>query len=487
MTTPDVVPATAPELAPAPAAPPAAPPPPASIWSTIRDALRGAHYDFTDGPIPRAIILLAVPMVLEMALESVFAVTDIFFVGRLGPDAVATVGLTESMLAIIYAVDMGFAIGAAATVARRIGERDPEGAADAAMQSLWLGLAAAVIIGSIGAIFGPALLQLMGASPGVLAHANYTRVMLGGSGTIVMLFLLNAIFRGAGDAAIAMRVLWLANTINILLGPCLIFGLGPFPRLGVAGAAVATTIGRGTGALYAASRLLRPGGRVHLQRRHVRIDPAGIGRLLRLSGASGLQSLIGTASWVGLVRIISQFGSQALAGYTIGIRIVVFALLPSWGLGNAAATMVGQALGAKKPERASRAVWLAAGYDCAFLTLVGLGFLLLARPIVGLFTSDPTVLEIGGTALRTMAVGFPFFGVGMVLTQSFNGAGDTRTPTLINLFVFWLWEIPLAGVLALRTSLGPTGVFLAVTIAFATLAVVSGILFRRGRWRTSVV
>jgi len=423
-------------------------------------------------------------MVLEMVMESVFVVCDVFFVAKLGPDAVATVGLTESMLALVYTLAIGLSIGATATVSRRIGEHDREGAASTAVQVIALGLIVSSVVGVLGALYAPSLLALMGASPSVIATGSgFTRVMLGGNASIVLLFLINAIFRGAGDAAIAMRVLWLANAINIVLGPLLIFGVGPLPELGVTGAAVATTIGRGTGALYAFGRLLRTGSRVELSRRHFRLDPRVMLRLVRLSTSGTFQVLVGTASWIGLVRIISSFGSTALAGYTIGVRIILFALLPSWGLSNAAATMVGQSLGARKPDRAERAVWVAARYNMYFLGAVGLVFVLFATPIVRLFTSEPSVVRYGADALRVVASGYLFYAYGMVLTQSFNGAGDTWTPTLINLFCFWLWEIPLAYALAIWLGLGPHGVYLAITIAFSTLAVVSAVLFRRGRCR----
>jgi putative MATE family efflux protein len=458
------------------------------FWSDVREALRGSQQDYTQGPIGRAILLLAVPMVLEMALESVFAVTDVFFVGRLGPDAVATIGLTESMLTLVYALAMGLGIGTTAVVARRTGEGDREGAANAAVQAIALGVAGAVLLGALGVTFAPRLLALMGASPAVIQiGSGYTRVMLGGEASIVVLFVVNAIFRGAGDAAIAMRVLWLANAINIVLGPCLIFGLGPFPRLGITGAAVATTIGRATGALYAISRLVRPGSRIAVSRRRLRLDLAVMRTVARLSGSGALQSIIGMASWIGLVRIVASFGSQALAGYTIGIRIVVFAILPSWGMSNAAATMVGQALGARAPDRAERAVWRACLYDFIFLSIIGVVFVACAHPIVSAFTSDPKVLAYGTDCLRIVAAGFPFYAYGMVLSQSFNGAGDTFTPTMLNMLVFWLWEIPLAWALAVALGMGPRGAFLAVAIAFSTLAVVAGAIFRRGRWKRIVV
>jgi MATE family, multidrug efflux pump len=459
-----------------------------TLWTAVREAIRGSRRDYTQGAIGRSIMLLAIPMVLEMLMESVFAVVDVFLVAHLGANAVATVGLTESLLTLIYTVALGLGIGTTAMVARRTGEHDPEGAARTAVQVLALGVIVSILLGTVGALLAPRLLKLMGASPEVIAvGVNYTRVMLGGNLVVMMLFLINATFRGAGDAAIAMRVLWLANLINIILGPCLIFGLGPLPELGVTGAAVATTIGRGTGALYAFSRLLRPGGRIHLTRRHLRLEPTVIVRLVRLSASGALQVFIGMASWIGLIRILSSFGSDALAGYTIGIRIILFALLPSWGMSNAAATMVGQSLGAGKPERAERAVWVAGFYNMCFLGVVGLLFVFLARPIIGLFTQDPAVVPYGVACLRTIACGFLFYAYGMVMTQSFNGAGDTWTPTVINLFVFWVWEIPLAYVLSIVLGLGPQGVFFAITIAFSTLAVVSSTAFRRGRWKARVV
>ena len=472
-----------------------APPPPEDLnegqepglFEAVLQAIRGTHthYDYTSGSIGRAIMLLSIPMVLEMLMESVFAVVDVFFVGRLGKDAVATVGLTESMLTLVYTLAIGLSIGAMAMVARRTGERDPEGAARTAAQVIILGLVVSLAIGIVGVTFAPTLLKVMGAEAGVIEKgSNFTRVMLGCNLSVVMLFLINAIFRGAGDAAIAMRVLWLANAINILLGPCLIFGLGPFPELGVTGAAVATTIGRSTGALYAFSRLLKPGGRINLTWQHFRLDTSLMLRLVRLSGMGTFQVFIGMASWIGLTLINASFGSVALAGNTIGMRVIMFALLPSWGMSNAAATMVGQALGAGKPERAEKAVWKAGFYNMCFLGIVGILFVIFAGQIVSIFTQDPAVYAYGVDCLRIVACGFLFYAYGMVITQSFNGAGDTRTPTVINLFVFWLWEIPLAYALAIVFHLGPHGVFLAVTIAFSTLAVVSAIIFRQGHWKT---
>jgi putative MATE family efflux protein len=458
------------------------------IWSAIRESLRGSHRDYTSGPIGRSIILLAIPMVLEMCMESIFAVVDIKWVSYLGPDAMATVGLTESLMTLVYTIAIGLSIGATATIARRIGEKNPDGAARAAVQAIVLALIVSAVIALIGAPLAPQLLSLMGASPEVVAKGSgFTRVMLACNASVVLLFMINAIFRGAGDAAIAMRVLWFANAINIVLGPCLIFGLGPFPKLGIVGAAVATSIGRGAGALYAFSRLVRSGGRFDIRREHFRLEPAIMARLVRLSGTGTFQVFIGMASWIGLVRIISSFGTDAVAGYIIGMRVILFALLPSWGMSNAAATMVGQALGAGKPDRAERAVWKAGLYNTIFLGIVGLIFVLFARHIVGLFTHDPAVVPYGVDCLRIVAYGFLFYAYGMVFTQSFNGAGDTWTPTIINLFVFWVWELPLAYVLANTFGLGPRGVFLAMMIAFSTLAIISALIFRRGKWKGHAV
>ncbi len=459
-----------------------------NLWADIKEAIRGSHRSYTTGPIGRSILLLAIPMVLEMVMESIFAVVDIFWVSHLGTDAAATVGLTESLLTIIYALAIGLSIGAMAMVARRIGEGDPDGAARAAVQAIALALLVSIAIGVMATPFAPRLLELMGASTWVVEHGvGFTRVMLACNFTVVILFMVNAIFRGAGDAAIAMRTLWLANWINIVLGPCLIFGLGPFPKLGIVGAAIATNIGRGTGALFALIKLFRSGGRFQIGWRHIRIEPALMARLVRLSGTATFQVFIAMASWIGLVRIISSFGSNAVAGYTFGIRVVLFALLPSWGMANAAATMVGQALGAKDPERAERAVWKAGFYNMIFLGIVGVLFVLFAPQIIWFYTADPDVAQYGVDCLRIVAYGFLFYAYGMVLGQSFNGAGDTWTPTIINLFVFWLWEIPLAYVLSKTLGMGPRGVFLAITIAFSTLAVVSAIVFRRGRWKRKVV
>lgn len=458
------------------------------FWSMVKEALRGSRQDFTEVPIRRAILLLAIPMILEMGMESLFVVVDIFWVSRLGADAVAAVGLTEAMLTIIYTVAIGLAIGATATVARRIGEKDPERAAQSAVQVLALGISLAAIIGVVGAMFAPQLLALMGASPGVIAIGKgYTTVMLGGNATVLLLFLGNAIFRGAGDAAIAMRVLWLANGLNILLGPCFIFGLGPFPELGVTGAAVATNIGRGTAVVYLLHRLWRGGAHIRVQRRHLKLELSTMAAVFRLSATGMFQMLVGMTSWLALIRILSGFGSAALAGYTIAIRIVIFALLPSWGLSNAAATLVGQNLGAGKPDRAEQAVWKAGFYNMIFLGVLGSLFVLFAEAIIGAFTRDPEVMPYGVRCLRTVSLGFLFYAYGMVMSQAFNGAGAVWTPTFINLFCFWLWQLPLAYALAHTLGWGPQGVFTAITIAWSTYAVVSATLFKRGRWKLKKV
>jgi putative MATE family efflux protein len=459
-----------------------------ALLDTLREAVRGSKQDFTEGPVGRALVLLAVPMVLETLLESLFAVVDIFFVAHLGADAVATVGLTESLESLVYAMAMGLGIGATAVVARRTGEKDAQSAAHAAGQAILLGVLVALPVAAVGIGFAPQLLAMLGGSPEVqLSGAGFTRVVMGGNLAVLLLFLINAVFRGAGDASIAMRSLWLASACNLVLGPLFVFGVGPFPRLGVTGAAVGTTIGRSIGVLYQLSQLARRDGRIVLRLRHLAPDPGELLKLLRVSGVGVLQMLIGTASWIGLVKVLSPFGSGVLAGYTIAIRVIVFALLPCWGLSNAAATMVGQNLGAQKPERAVRAVQLAGLYNLCALGAVGLFFLAAAPQITSVFTRDPAITPWAISCLRIVSVGFALYGWGMVNTSALNGAGDTWTPTLLNLGCFWLWEIPLAWWLSRDPSLGPRGVFAAITIAFSTMAVASWLVFRRGKWRTRKV
>ena len=455
-----------------------------SALQQILDVLRGRTYDYTEGSLRRAIVILAIPMVLEMAMESTFAICDVYFVSRLGDDAVAAVGLTESMLTIIYALAIGLAMGATAMVARRIGEKDEKGAVRAATQAIAVGLGAGALVGLPCAIFAVDLLRLMGASSAVIeVGGGYTSLLLGTNVVIMLLFLNNAIFRGAGDPALAMRTLWLANGINIALDPCLIFGLGPFPELGVTGAAVATTIGRGTGVLYQLWMLRRGVGRVRLHGPDFRIDPAVLLELLRVSAGGVAQFLIATASWVALMRIVSPFGDEAIAGYTIAVRIVVFAILPAWGVANAAATLVGQNLGARKPDRAERSVWWTGVYNTVFLGGVTVLFVLFAPSLIGLFTDNERTLAIGVDALRIVSYGYVFYAWGMVLTQAFNGAGDTMTPTWINLVCFWMIQIPLAWTLARVVGLGPSGVFWSVAGAESILAVVAAWVFRRGGWK----
>jgi len=455
------------------------------LWETVRLSLSGTELDFTRGPVGRAIVLLAIPMVLEMVMESAFAITDAFFVSRLGVDAVATVGFTEAMITIVFAVAIGMSMATTAMVARRIGEKDNAGARMAAVQAILLGIGAAVLIAVPGAIFATELLRLMGGTPELVAFGSgYTRVLLGGCVTIMLLFLINAVFRGAGDPALAMRALWLANGCNILLDPCLIFGLGPFPELGVTGAAVATTIGRGIGVAYQLSMLASGRGRIRIRLRDVRVIPPVMLRLMRVSVGGILQFLIETSSWIVLVWIIGRFGSAAVAGYTIAVRIIVFTILPSWGLANSAATLMGQNLGAGQPDRAEASVWRAALYNLVFLVAVAAGFIIWAEPMIRIFSADPEVVRSGVSCLRWISYGYGFFAYGMVMVQAFNGAGDTTTPTIINFFCFWMLQIPMAYLLAMGTDLGITGVYMAMTVAESLIAVVGVLVFRRGRWRT---
>jgi len=459
-----------------------------SLWDSIREAVRGSHQDFTAGSLNRAILLLAIPMVLEMVLESLFAVVDVLWVGRVGANAVATVGLTEAMLTLVFAIAMGLSLSTTAMVARRIGEKNPEAAAIAGVQAIFIGLTISVAIGLPCLFVAPRLLRLMGATPEIVAvGGSYARIALGGCGVVVLLFLNNAIFRGAGDAAIAMRLLWVSNIINLILDPCLIFGLGPFPRLGVTGAALATFTGRGIGVLYQFYRLLQGTERIRVLRKQVAVNLEVLVRLIRLSLTGIFQFVIAQTSWIGLVRIVSLFGAAAVAGYTIAIRIVIFVILPSWGLSNAAATLVGQNLGAKQPDRAEKSVWRTGFYNMLFLGSVGIIFTLFARPIVSLFTNDPAVVPLAAACLRIVSYGNIGYAYGMVMLQAFNGAGDTVTPTILNLFAFWLFEIPLAYWLAIREGWHSNGVYYAIVIAEGALAIASILIFRRGRWKRLTV
>ena len=460
----------------------------AGFLTEVLGSLKGEEHDYTTGSLPRSIWLLAVPMVLELAMESVFAVCDIFFVSRLGNDAVAAVGLTEAMLTIVYALAIGLAMSATALVARRIGEKNVDGAVRAATAAITVGILGGIALGIPGFFLTEPLLRLMDAPDSVIeTGAGYARLILGFNLVVMLIHLQNGVLRGAGDAGLAMRSLWLANGINIVLDPCLIFGLGPFPALGVTGAAVATCIGRGIGVLYQFGLLRRGVGRLRLAGEAVRVRMPLVLEILRLSVGTIGQLLIATTSWVVLMCIVAPFGETALAGYTIAIRIVIFAFMPAWGLSNAAATLVGQNLGAEQPDRAERSVWLTGIYNMVFLGLVSIVFLVFARPLVGIFTDEAATIEIGVTALRTLSYGYVFYAWGMVMVQAFNGAGDTLTPTWMNLFCFWLLQIPLAWTLANAVGMGPTGVFWAVCISETVLAVVAIAWFRRGSWRTKQV
>ncbi|HEX8185292.1 MAG TPA: MATE family efflux transporter [Blastocatellia bacterium] len=457
---------------------------PTRVRKLLREAVGGSRQNFTEGSIGRAIVLLAVPMVLEMMMESLFGIVNVFWVAHLGASSVAAVGLTESLLTLVFAVAMGLSMATTAMVARRIGEKDHAGASVAAVQAIAIGVIVSLVLGAVGLLFTPKLLTLMGATAEIVeVGSGYGSVILGGNIVILLLFLNNAIFRGAGDAAIAMRALWLANVVNIILDPCFIFGLGPFPRLGVTGSAIATTIGRGVGVIFQLYVLFSHKGRVQVGKEQARLHVKVMLRLLRVSLGGMFQFLVATASWVMLMRIVAIFGGAALAGYTIAIRIVVFALLPSWGMSNAAATLVGQNLGAGKPDRAERSVWVTGFSNMVVLALVTILFLIFAEPLIRIFTDDPEVMPYGIDALRFISYGYVFYAYGMVMVQSFNGAGDTTTPTIINICCYWLLQIPLAYVLSIRVGMGAQGVFLAITIAESLLAVVGILVFRRGRWK----
>jgi putative MATE family efflux protein len=449
-----------------------------TIWTYLKESLRSEHQDFTTGSIRKAIFMLAIPMILEMCMESVFAVVDIFFVGKLGPNAAATVGLTESFLAIVYSVAIGLSMAASAMVARRVGEKNPDGAAKAGAQSAILAFIVTILISITGFFFSGELLGLMGASKEVIAMGTgYTRIMLTGNIVIMMLFLINGVFRGAGDATIAMRSLWLANICNIILCPVLIH------YYGLPGAAMATTTGRGIGVCYQVYHLFKGKGiiRIHLQ--HFIPDPVLLKSIFSIASTATMQFLVSSASWIAMSRIISSSGSNAVAGYTIAIRLLIFFLMPAWGLSNAAATLVGQNLGAKQPERAERSVWLTAKYNAIFMAIVSLLFVSSAEFFVKLINTDAEVVKTGVIALRIISMGYIFYGVGMVMINAFNGAGDSKTPTWINLFWFWAFQIPLAYVLANVLHMGPTGVFIAIIIAQCMVTVTSVILFKKGKWK----
>jgi len=454
----------------------------------IREAIAGSDKDFTSVNLSKAIFLLAIPMVLELVLESVFAVVDIFFVSKLGPDAVATVGITESLMTIVYSLAVGLATATTAIVARRIGEKNPDGASTAAVQAILAGIAVSLVISVPGIWFAKEILRMMGASAHIISsYSGYTKIMLGANVVIMLLFIINAVFRSSGDAAVSMRVLWLANGINIFLDPCLIFGLGPFPELGVAGAAIATNIGRGTAILYQFYLLFRRKKRVLVKGVHLKIDFQVMKTLIKLSLGGIGQSLIATSSWIGMVRIVSVFGSAVLAGYTIAIRIIMFSLLPAWGISNAAGTLVGQNLGADKPERAERSTWLTGIINTVFMGAIGIFLITAPGLLIRLFIQDSAVVKSGIICLRWLGYGYVAYGLGMVVVHSFNGAGDTVTPTYINFFCFWLFEIPFAYVLALPLGLEEKGVYIAILAAETSMTLAAIVIFRKGEWKSRKV
>ncbi len=457
--------------------------------SEIREAITGSENDYTSLSLRKALILLSIPMVLEMLMESVFIIFDIYFVSKLGPEAVSIVGLTESLLTIVYAFGIGFSISITAIVSRRIGEKNPQKASLAALQALIVVITISLSITLVGLLFSKDLLLLMGANEETaIQYGGYTKWMLVGNASIMLLFVLNGIFRGAGDAAIAMRVLWLANIINIILDPLLIFGIGPFPKLGIEGAAIATNIGRGLGVVYQLYILIFSSkSRLKFSINDIVPDLEYIGSFLKLSYSGILQLLIATSSWVGLVRIISTFGSISVAGYTVGIRIMIFAMLPAAGISNAAATLVGQNLGANNPKQAERSVWVSGIVNAIFMGFAGLLLVLFPEAIINFLTSDPQVVEKGAECMRILSIGFVAYGFGMVVVHSLNGSGDTFSPMIINLFCFWVLEIPLAYILAISLGLNEKGVYYAIVIAETAMTVTAILIFKRGRWKLQKV
>ncbi len=458
-------------------------------FSVFLQALRGEEHDYTSGSMRRAVVMLAIPMILEMAMESVFAVVDLFFVAKIGKHAVSTIGLTESVLTIVYSLAIGLSMAATAVVARRIGEKNGAGAAIAAVQSLWLALLVTVLISIAGVVWAGDILRLMGAERETIAIGTpYVRIMFGGSIVIVLLFLINGIFRGAGDASIAMKSLWIANIANIILCPLLINGLGPIPSYGLTGAAIATTIGRGIGVLYQLYFLFNGKSLVKLSINKLKGEWDVIKNLVQVAWPATLQFVIASCSWIVLAKLVAETGgSEASAGYQTALRIVMFFILPAWGISNAAATLVGQNLGAKDAARAERAVMTTAKYNAIFMAVVSLFFLFGAEAIVGVFAKQQEVLDLAVRALRIISAGYVFYGIGMVINSAFNGAGDTRTPTVINIFGFWLFQIPFAYLLAKVWGLGPTGVFIAIPVAETAITVAAFVLFKKGRWKTVTV
>lgn len=447
-------------------------------------AVSGKQQDFTSGSIRKAVFMLSVPMILEMLMESIFAIVDIFYVSQVSVNAVATIGLTESVITLVYAVAIGLSMAATAIVARRIGEKDEQGASQAAVQVIFLGIIVASVISVIGIVYPKEILGLMGGESDLIEEGyGYTQVLMGGNVTIMLLFLINAIFRGAGDASVAMWALVVSNGLNIILDPLFIFGIGPFPELGVQGAAVATTIGRGTAVIFQLLVLFYGWSRIKIEFKDIVLRIAVMLNLIKVSLGGIGQFLIGTSSWVFLMRIMSEFGSEVLAGYTIAIRVMMFTLMPAWGMSNAAATLVGQNLGAKKPERAEKSVWKTGKYSAYFMGLVSIIYLIFAPTIISWFSQEPEVVKNGALCLRIIAAGYIFYGYGMVVINAFNGAGDTKTPTYINFFCFWLFQLPIAYIMAVYLDIGPLGVFLAITLAEVVLSIVAIVLFRKGKWK----
>ena len=456
-----------------------------NILALIRQSLNGELQDYTTGSIRRAVILLAIPMILELSLESVFAVVDMYFVGELGKNAIQTVGLTESVISLVYAIAIGLSTAATALVARRTGEKNTAGASHAGAQAILLSLLVTVVVSVLGMIFASDVLRIMGASAEVVSDGTrFARIMLGGSVVIILLFLINGVFRGAGNAAMAMRSLWLASLLNIVLCPLLIKGVGPFPALGLEGAAIATTISRAVGVGYQLWHLLRKKGSLQIRLIDFTPDGSVLKSLVKLAWPASFQFLLASGSWVVLTWLVAHTGgTEASAGYQVAIRNVVFFILPAWGLSNAAATLVGQNLGAGQPERARQSVLLTARYNAVFMTGVTLLFVLFSEPIIRIFTQEDAVVDIGSRALMIIGSGYIFYGIGMVMIQALNGAGDTRTPTLINFFGFWLFQIPLAWLLATQFGLGPTGAFIGIPLAETAIAIAAFLVFRRGKWQ----
>ncbi len=446
---------------------------------TLKQALKGEQMDYTQGSIRKAVFLLAIPMILELSLESVFAVVDMFFVGKLGQNAIATVGLTESVITIVYSVAIGLSTAATAVVARRIGEKNPEAAAHAGAQSLVISIIVTIIVSIIGVIFAADILRLMGAHADVVRDgAVFTRIMLGGSVAIMLLFLINGIFRGAGDAAMAMKSLWLASILNIILCPIFIHFYG------LKGAAIATVIGRSAGVAYQCWHLLKGDGVIKMTAAHFHLDMKLIKSIVTIAWPATFQFIIASGSWIILARLVAETGgTTASAGYQIAIRNVVFFILPAWGLSNAAATLVGQNLGAKQLQRAEQSALLTAKYNAIFMSFVMLLFLFFANPIIRIFTQDAEVIKFGARALQIIGSAYIFYGVGMVMTQALNGAGDTKTPTIINLVGFWAFQIPLAYFLAKGLDWKSTGAFIAIPIAETFIAVAAWYFFKKGNWK----